>query len=187
MSASPDAIDAQLNVPGYVWKLMKSDSPVPNNAISQNGKLDGDEVYIARVRDGQCIYIGTAVPKKGACFYLDKNNSLKTSSSYEILTVEYFHDVMFLDMDTDNLKLEELFDRSNLLPAGTNEKGEVLYVARHVQGENTYYGWLDKASKSAYFPKNAKLGQQVLNKFIGALTFFDVPQYCICPTAPTTE
>lgn len=69
---------------------MDASSTVYENAVYHNGKLDGDDVYIGRVYDGQCVLIGTAIPKKGVCIYLNKQLEVKSSSNYEVIFMSFF-------------------------------------------------------------------------------------------------
>lgn len=50
----------------------------------ENGTLNNDKVYVGRVHDGKSIYVGTVIPMKGVCLYLNKKGELKSSSSYEV-------------------------------------------------------------------------------------------------------
>ena len=63
---------------------MAPKSPVPENAVFLNGELNGEKVYIGRVNDGKCVYVGTAIPTKDICTYLDKNLQVQSSGEYEV-------------------------------------------------------------------------------------------------------
>ena len=162
--------------PDCPWKKVSADSSVPETALYQNGKLNGDEVYIGRVYDGNCLYVGTAIPKKGICNYIDKNSEVKTTSEYEILTVDCGDPLWFLDME---------FENKNIFNAGVKEDGEILYIGRYVDSnENTYYGWASKKTRSLYIPRDSKLGPQVLDEDFGVMIHRFLDRLCICPPCP---
>lgn len=69
---------------------MSPNSPVPESAVYKDGKLNENKVYIGRVYDGKCLLIGTAIPEKRICIYLNKNNEVKSSSTYEVPFINYF-------------------------------------------------------------------------------------------------
>jgi len=176
MSASEAApVSPPFGPPDCPWRKVTPDSPVPETAVYKDGKLNGDKTYIGRVYDGSCLYIGTAIPEKGVCSYLDKNLKLKTSSEYEILTVDCGDPLCFEDMDLDN---------KNIFNAGKDENGSILYVARYIDNDNTYYGWVSKESKSIHIPRDSSDGPQVLDKDFGVMIHKFLDRLCICPPCP---
>lgn len=78
-------LPAPFGPPDCPWRKASSDSAVPETAVYKDGKLDGDDIYIGRVYDGNCLLIGTAIPKKGICIYLHKNSEVKSSPDYEVI------------------------------------------------------------------------------------------------------
>lgn len=73
-------------------------------------------------------------------------------------------------------------DNRNILVAGKEENGEILYVGRYIDSsDNTYYGWVSKGSKSLYVPSDST---KVLDKDFGVLIHKFLDRLCICPPHP---
>lgn len=175
MSAS-ESVKPPFGPPDCNWDKVNSSSSIPETAVYKDGKLKGNKIYIGRVYDGNCILIGTVNPEKGVCMYLNKSCEVKSSSEYEILTVECGDPLEFEDMDLDN---------RNIFVAGIDEKEEILYVGRYIdEAGNTYYGWIDKSTRSLYIPRDLNSGPQILQKDFGVLIHKYLDRLCICPPCP---
>lgn len=82
--------------PDCSWTPMTHNSCLPEDVVFHNGELNGDKVYVGRVNDGKCVYVGTAIPDKGICIYLDKNLQVHSSQDYEVLYVTLSLSSMYL-------------------------------------------------------------------------------------------
>ncbi|XP_054708725.1 uncharacterized protein LOC129218471 [Uloborus diversus] len=175
-SESENRVHPPMGPPDCPWREMSPDSPIPEDVVYQNGKLSGEDAYIGRVFDGQCLYVGTALPSKNICFYLDKNLELKSSSSYEILTCAMGIPLYFSDLD---------FENRNNFPGGKDED-ETLLIGRLVDesADNTYYGWVKKSTKCMYVPRESKIGPQKVDKDYEILIHRFADRLCICPPCP---
>ncbi|XP_035222005.1 uncharacterized protein LOC118194901 [Stegodyphus dumicola] len=168
---------APFGPPDCVWVKMANQSPVPPQVVVTDGKLNGDPVYIGRVYDNG-YFIGTAVPSKGICSYISKDGELKSSSSYEILTVECGSPLEF--------RSDVQFDDALLFVAGCDED-ETFYVGRYVDHENTYFGWAQPSTKILYIPRDSKLGSQKAKENYDIMVHRYLDRLCICPPCPHPE
>ncbi|GFY46461.1 DUF3421 domain-containing protein [Trichonephila inaurata madagascariensis] len=153
---------------------MTSSSPTPGNVVYFGGRLHGDQAYIGRVYDDDCYLVGTALPSKGKCIYLNKKREIKSTDAYDILTSDRDDNLGFLPMGLD----------SNLLFVAGGDEDGCLYCSRVVDGENTYYGWADKAIRTVNIPRESNVGPNKLRENYDILIHKLLDRLCICPMPP---
>jgi len=170
----PDGrIKPPFSPPDCPYVSVTTGSNIPENAV-EFGKLNGDPVFIGRVYDDECWLVGTAIPNKGACYYLSKKFELKSTDSYDILTVDSNSPLEFQPVDFE----------SNLLFVAAGDQDDCLYAARHVDGENTYIGWVDQAVGIAHIPREATVGPNKLKDKYDVLIHKYLDRLCVCPMPP---
>jgi len=196
MSSSKSCVSPPANFPGYDWIPMTgADSKLPSGTDHYPAEnLDGSEVRIGRVYDGDSLYIGTAVPEKGVCLYLNKNLEVKTSSNYEILSVDYSPRVNFRDVSLESTKLNfeneipihydwdfppDMSYWSIMAPAGVDNCGAVLGISIYQENGNTYYGWVNASTKEAHIPRHADHGPNVLEKGFSVMLRGGIPRWAL--------
>ncbi|CAL1291962.1 unnamed protein product [Larinioides sclopetarius] len=162
---------APFSPPDCPWEPMSPGSTKPESLCDLGGKLNGEQVYVGRVYDDGCYLVGTAIPSKGICTYLSKKLEVKTTDTYDILTVSCGEPLAFKPM---------YFDTSLLFVSGGDED-KCLYCCRVVDGENTYYGWADRDTKTVYIPREK---DNKLTQGFDILIHQYLDRLCICPTPP---
>ncbi|GIX96765.1 DUF3421 domain-containing protein [Caerostris darwini] len=161
--------------PDCPFVKMSPGSELPEELCDLEGKLHGDKVYIGRVFDEDCYLVGTAIPSKGKCIYLSKKLEIKSTDTYDIITVSCGNPLEFRHMDFN----------SRLLFVSGGDEDNCLYCSRVVDGENTYYGWVDEETKTAYIPRELSAGPNKLTEGYDVLLHKYLDRLCICPPAPT--
>ncbi|PRD28439.1 UNVERIFIED_CONTAM: hypothetical protein NCL1_32387 [Trichonephila clavipes] len=168
-------IHPPLGPPDCPWyPMIRGFTTPPELAAYLGGELHGDEVYIGRVYDDDCYLVGTAIPSKAICIYLSKKLEIKSTDTYDILLCDCGHPLDFLPMGLD----------SNLLFVAGGDDDECLYCARVVDGENTYYGWADKATNAVYIPRESSVGPNKVKEGYDIMIHKYLDRLCICPMPP---
>ncbi|KAG8187621.1 hypothetical protein JTE90_027031 [Oedothorax gibbosus] len=168
---SADRIEPPFSPPDCPWVSVSPGTKAPDNARPAGGQLNGSPVYIGRVYDEGDYLIGTALPDKGTCLYLSRKQEVKSTDTYDILTIDCGDPIGFEPKALD----------SNLLFVSGGNEDECLYTTKVIDGENTYIGWADKEAKKVYIPResNAVLEDNyeiMIHKYLDRL--------CICPMPP---
>ncbi|GFR18706.1 DUF3421 domain-containing protein [Trichonephila clavata] len=105
---------------------------------------------------------------------LTLKSPIKSTDTYDILTCDCGNPLDFLPMGLD----------SNLLFVAGGDEDDCLYCSRVVDGENTYYGWADKAINTVYIPRESSVGPNKLKDGYDILIHKYLDRLCICPTPP---
>lgn len=73
---------------------------------------------------------------------------------------------------------------SHLLFVSGGNEDECIYTTRVVDGENTYIGWADQATKKVYIPREGSAGPNVLEDKYEIMIHKYLDRLCICPMPP---
>lgn len=169
MDADNSEIKPPFGPPDVPWRAVLPGAALHEGAV-KCGQHHGETAYPGRVRHNGEILIGTAVPSAGIC-YIAKDGNVAELKEFEILTVDCGDPLIWENTSGTNLS-------SKAVKSGRAKDQEILYVGRHVEGENTYIGWVHPTEGRLHV--NQEGGEKVFEDYELLVHKF-LDRLCICP------